>query len=179
MFEGQLVRLRAVTRDDLPRYVRWIADPDVTRFLNFFRPISLEQEERWFESTIAHESQHVFAIETLAGEHIGGVGLHSIHPRYRHAEVGIFIGEKEYWGRGYGSEALQLMLAFAFEQLNLNRVYLHVFAYNERAIAAYQKCGFVREGVLRQAVYKNGEYADALVMAILRDEYLRIHKGEH
>ena len=178
MFAGKLVRLRAITREDLPRYVRWIADPEVIRFLNFFRPIPLEAEERWFESLIGDESQHVFSIETLEGQHIGGTGLHSIHWRYRHAEVGIFIGEKEYWGSGYGSEALRLMLAFAFGQLNLNRVYLHVQADNERAVRAYRKCGFVQEGLLRQAVYKDGEYSDVLLMSILGDEHRRMYKGE-
>ncbi len=175
--EGSLVRLRPVSHDDLPRFVSWIADPEVRRFLNFYRPISLAEEERWFEGLGKAANQEVFAIETLEGRHIGNVGLHDVHPRYRTAEVGIFIGEREYWGKGYGTEAMRLLLAFAFGELNLHRVFLHVHAGNERAMRSYEKCGFVREGALRQAVYKDGRYQDVLVMGILDPEYRSI-EGE-
>jgi len=173
MFEGKLVRLRALTKEDLPRCVQWIGDQDVTQYLNFHRPISLEQEERWFDSILNDTSgrNEPFAIETLERQHIGVCGLHDIHARYRHAELGIFIGEKEYWGRGYGSEAVRLLLEFAFGQLNLHRVYLHVFASNERAVRAYEKCGFKREGLLRHHAFKNGRYVDVIIMGILADEF--------
>ena len=180
MFEGKLVRLRAMTREDLPRCVSWINDQELARYMEFHRPVSLEQEQKWYEGLLS-SGDDVFAIETLAaengtagfprGEHIGSVGLHDVHPRYHHAMLGIFIGNKGYWGRGYGSEAVRLMLQYAFEQLNLHRVYLRVFAYNKRAIRAYEKCGFEHEGVLREAGYKNGQYFDVLAMGILESEY--------
>lgn len=169
--EGTLVRLRPIAPDDLPRFVAWIADPEVRRFLSLYRPLSLNDEERWFEGLGKGADQEIFAIETVEGRHIGSVGLHSIHPRDRSAEAGIFIGEREYWGKGYGTEAMRLMLGFGFGQLNLHRIFLHVYAYNERAIRSYLKCGFVREGVLRQAVFKNGKYSDVLVMGILQPEF--------
>ncbi len=177
--QGDLVRLRAVTREDLPRYTGWIADPEVRRYLNFYRPMTLEEEARWFERMAGDESQTVFAIETVdGGRHIGTVGLHGLHSRYRSAEAGIFIGEKEFWGHGYGTEAMRLLLAFAFDQLNLHRVYLHVHGGNARARRSYEKCGFVEEGVLRQAVFKDGDYHDVTVMSVLRDEYLDSGKGD-
>ncbi|NPV07934.1 MAG: GNAT family N-acetyltransferase [Anaerolineae bacterium] len=172
--QGSLVRLRPVTREDLPRYVEWIADPEVRRHLNFYRPLSLEDEEHWFERLRGDGGQEVFAIETLEGRHIGGIGLHGIHTRYRLAEAGIFIGAKECWGRGYGTDAMRLLLAFAFDQLNLHRVFLNVHSDNLRALRSYEKCGFVLEGTLRQAAYKDGRYWDVHVMAVLKDEFERI-----
>lgn len=84
---------------------------------------------------------------------------------------GIVIGEKEYWNRGYGSDALRTLLRFAFEELNLHRVFLHVFDFNERAIRCYEKVGFRHEGRLRQARFTEGRYVDELVMAVLREEW--------
>lgn len=169
--QGELVRLRAITREDLPNYVRWINDPELARYMEFHRPVSLEMEERWYDGMVAAPDDYVLAIETLAGKHIGSVGLHRVHPRYRYAIFGVFIGDKEHWGRGYGSEAVRLMVGYGFEQLNLNRVTLNVYDFNGRAIRAYEKCGFRHEGRMRQAGYKDGRYFDILVMGILRDEY--------
>lgn len=175
--QGTLVRPRPITREDLPRIVDWIADPEVRRYLNFYRPVSLADEERWLENLGKAANQEVFAIETLEGRHIGNLGLHDVHPRYRTAEAGIFIGEREFWGKGYGTDAMRLLLDFGFGQLNLHRVFLHVHAGNHRAIRSYDKCGFVREGVLRQAAYKDGRYEDVIVMSILQPEYRSI-EGE-
>ncbi len=169
--EGSLVRLRPVTREDLPGIVAWIADPEVRRFLGFYRPVSLADEEHWLEGLGKAGDQEVFAIETLEGRHIGNTGLHRIHPRYRSAEAGIFIGERDFWGKGYGTDAMRLLLAFGFDQLNLHRVCLHVYAGNHRAQRSYEKCGFVREGVLREAVYKDGRYDDIVVMGILQSQF--------
>ena len=93
--------------------------------------------------------------------------------------LGIFIGNKDYWGHGYGSDAVRLMLEYGFGQLNLHRVYLYVFAYNKRAIRAYEKCGLKHEGALREAGYKNGRYFDILVMGILENEWREGHPAEN
>ena len=174
MYEGKLVRLRAITREDLPRYVAWINDWEVARHLEFFRPVNLEGEERWYNSLLeSSDDNFVFAVETLEGRHIGSVGLHQVHSRHRSAMMGIFIGDKEHWGRGCGSDAIRLMIRYGFEMLNLNRIWLQVFEFNERAIRCYEKCGFRREGTLRQAHYSEGQYCDVRVMGILRGEYVR------
>lgn len=177
MFEGKLVRLRAHTREDLPRYVTWINDQEVARYLTFYRPIALEDEERWFAGLGERRNEEVFAIETLDGEHIGAGGLHGIDRIARAATLGIFIGNRDYWGRGYGSDAVALLLEFAFDQLNLHRVSLHVYDYNTRAIRAYERRGFVHEGRLRQAGFREGRYYDILVMGILDEEYRRARPG--
>jgi len=174
VFEGQLVRLRAIAKDDLPRFVAWINDQEVARHLDFYRPISLEDEERWFAAVATSASDSVFTLETVTGEHIGSIGLHQIDTRARSAMLGVFIGEKRFWGKGYGTEAVQLLLEYAFDQLNLHRVFLYVHEHNPRAVRCYQKCGFVQEGTLRQAGYKEGKYFDILVMGILDDEFRRL-----
>jgi RimJ/RimL family protein N-acetyltransferase len=89
----------------------------------------------------------------------------------RSAEVGIFIGDKPSWNQGYGREAMRLMLKHAFETLNLNRVYLRVFAENARGIKAYEHAGFQHEGCQRQACYQEGHYQDVLMMSVLRQEW--------
>ena len=96
---------------------------------------------------------------------------HNIDWKNRKAVQGIFIGEKEYWGRGYGSDAIRALLGFAFREMNLHRVYLSVYDYNERAIRCYEKCGFRHEGRLRKARFSDGRYHDELMMGILREEF--------
>jgi RimJ/RimL family protein N-acetyltransferase len=102
---------------------------------------------------------------------IGGTGLHDLDWTNRHSGFGIFIGDKEEWGKGYGTQATQLVIDFAFARLNLHRVWLHVYEYNERGIRAYEKVGFQKEGILRQSRYFDGKYWDTIVMSILRPEW--------
>jgi RimJ/RimL family protein N-acetyltransferase len=102
---------------------------------------------------------------------IGSTGLHEIDYKNRHAVFGIVIGEKEAWGKGYGTEVTALITGYAFETLNLNRVGLEVYEDNERGIKAYERVGFTREGVLRQAMYREGRYWNKIVMSILREEW--------
>ena len=90
-------------------------------------------------------------------------------------EIGIVIGEKEYWNQGYGTEAIVTVLRFMFTEMNLHRVMLRVFDFNHRAQRCYEKCGFVLEGRLRQSFYHQGQYCDELVMGLLRDDYLKDH----
>jgi RimJ/RimL family protein N-acetyltransferase len=112
-----------------------------------------------------------FAIETKDGVHIGSTGLHGASPENRAAELGIMIGEKAYWSKGYGTDALATLVRFAFEEMNLNRIELHVFDFNQRAQASYRRCGFVEEGRMRDAHYAEGAYSDVVVMALLRDDW--------
>ena len=171
MIKGEKVRLRAVEREDIPVFVRWFNDPEVLQYLSLYMPMSQAEEERWFERQLDARDQKVLAIETAEGIHIGNIGLHEIDWKNRQAELGIAIGEKAYWGLGYGSDAIKTLLRFAFDEMNLHRVYLRVFDFNARAIRCYEKCGFELEGRLRQCLYQNGEYHDHLVMAVLQDEH--------
>lgn len=171
MIYGEKTRLRRVEREDIPTFVCWFNDPAVREYLTIYRPLSTAEEEKWFEGHLASEDSELFAIETTDGVHIGNTGLHAINWQYRQAELGIVIGEKDYWGKGYGSDAIRTLLRFAFEEMNLHRVFLRVRADNARAIRAYEKCGFEHEGQRREAIFANGRYYDELHMGILDREF--------
>jgi len=176
MIYAERVRLRAVERDDIPRFVEWLNDPDVTAGLSMHLPLATWDETRWFEGLpgkVVAERPLAIEVRTPEGgwKHIGNTGLESIEWLNRSAMFGIFIGEKAFWDQGYGSEATRLMVRHGFETLNLNRIYLHVYETNPRAIHAYEKVGFVREGLLREALYRDGSYFNVLLMSILRSEW--------
>ena len=171
MLQGTQVRLRALEPEDLPDYHRWLNDPEVVRYLKLYAPLSMPDEEAWYQEVRGDSSQMVFAIESEAGQHIGNLSLMHLNWKDRSAELGIVIGDKGQWGKGYAQDATRTLLAFAFGEMNLNRVYLRVFADHQAAINAYRKCGFVEEGRLREEIYADGRYHDMLVMAILRREF--------
>jgi RimJ/RimL family protein N-acetyltransferase len=171
MIEGTLVRLRALEKDDLQHFVAWVNDPETRRFMTIRYPLSMTEEESWWQGHLERKNDRAFAIETKDGIYIGNLGLHNIEPENRRAMLGIMIGQKDYWGRGYGTDAIRTLLAWAFGYLNLHRVYLTVYAYNQRAIRCYEKSGFRHEGTMRQARYADGRYHDELMMGILRDEF--------
>ena len=174
MLYGERIRLRAIERDDVPTFVRWFNDPEVRKYLLMHAPMSMAQEERWFAG-LADREDFIFAIDANRdGQwlHIGNTGLHQFDWKHRSAIFGIVLGEKDYWGQGYGADAARTMLRFAFETLNLNRVELEVFEYNPRAIRCYEKAGFQREGTRRQSHFYAGRYWDAHIMAALQKEFM-------
>jgi diamine N-acetyltransferase len=175
MICGERIRLRAIEREDLPRFVAWLNDPEVRHGLMMYMPISQAEEEQWFESMLKSPAdQHPLVIEAITEEGwvpLGNCGLMGIDWRVRQAEFGIFIGAKQYWNQGYGSDVLQLILRHGFETLNLNRIFLRVFANNPRAVHVYEKAGFVTEGRMRQAHYDEGCYHDVILMSVLRTEW--------
>ena len=172
---GERVRLRAVEREDVRRFYDWVNDPEVTHSLTLYLPMSTLDEERWFEGASQRDpNEKPLAIEMREGENwklIGNCGVFGIEWVQRTGELGIMIGEKSAWNKGHGTEVMKLLLRHCFETLNLNRVYLRVYADNPRAKRAYEKAGFVEEGRLRQAVYKHGKYDDIFVMSVLRSEW--------
>jgi RimJ/RimL family protein N-acetyltransferase len=170
MIKGERVVLRAIEREDLPRYVQWLNDPQVLEYFGHYGPMSLAQEETWYESMLQDSSAINFAVE-FEGEHVGGGGFCSIDGRHARAEVGLFIGQPRLWDQGLGRDVLQTLLRFGFEQMNLHRIYLRVFAENERAVHLYERLGFRHEGRWRQCEYRHGRYHDLLWMSILRPEW--------
>ena len=171
MLQGNQVRLRALEPEDLPDYHRWLNDPEVLRYLKLYARRAMPDEEAWYQEVRGDSSQMVFAIESEAGQHIGNLSLMHLNWKDRSAELGIVIGDKSQWGKGYAQDATRTLLTLAFGEMNLNRVYLRVFAEHEAAINAYRTCGFVEEGRLREEIYADGRYHDMLVMAILRREF--------
>ncbi len=172
MIEGQLVRLRAREPGDAERAFGWINDWEVARFLLVRYPLSLASERIWVEATPAASFGGVhLAIDTLDGRHIGNLDLRNVMPENRTAELGIMIGDKQFWGRGYGADAVRTVARLAFHRMNLNRLYLHTYAYNERAQRSFARAGFTLEGRLRNHLFVDGRYWDVLVMGLLREEF--------
>jgi RimJ/RimL family protein N-acetyltransferase len=176
---GTDIYLRAMERGDAPAFASYLNDPEVRRFLLLRpRPITLAEEEAY----IAHitQSEHDVSLAIVLRQDnrlIGATSLHQIDFGNRHCSFGIMIGDPSEWGKGHGTEATRLIVGHAFETLNLNRVWLHVYEYNPRGIRAYEKVGFRREGVLRQDSYRDGRYWDTIVMGILRDEWEALRRA--
>ncbi len=168
---GTKVYLRPLERGDARQLTPWINDPEVTRTMLIYRPMSLQQEEEYLDKIAKSDGFHLAIVVRETDTHIGGAGLHDIDWKNRQCGFGILIGAKEEWGKGYGAEATQLLVDFAFATLNLHRVWLHVYEYNQRGIRCYEKIGFRKEGTLRQSRYHDGKYWDTITMAILRPEW--------
>jgi RimJ/RimL family protein N-acetyltransferase len=178
MIEGKKIRIRAIEKTDIEEIMRWINDPEVMENLLMRYPVSRYQEEKWIERALdeGNSRNKVFAIETKQGEYLGGIGLHAINWENGNAEAGIVIGKKEHWNKGYGTDAMMTILDFAFNQMNLHRVYLRVYEYNARGLRSYEKCGFRKEGILRDDRYAQGEYHDTIMMGVLKDEFKKTPK---
>jgi RimJ/RimL family protein N-acetyltransferase len=170
---GSLVALRATEEEDLPLLKRWINDPDVTETLAGRYPYGMRGERDYYEANYAPAFKRVaFVIVALeSGVPIGNCSLDTPSPEDRAAELGIFIGEKSFWDRGFGTDAMKTLVRFGFDEMNLNRIELTVFDFNHRAIRVYEKIGFEVEGTLREAHYQNGAYVDMIAMSILRRDW--------
>ena len=175
MYRGDKKRLREYREEDIETVQKYINDPEVKKLLHAGVPYlyTLEDEKKWYENCSAQNDTYSFAIETLEEKkYIGGCGVNRVDWKNSVVDVGIFIGDKEYWGKGYGTDAMLVLVSFIFKQLNINKIKLQVFAFNERAIKSYKKCGFRVEGVLRQEIYRDGKYHDDIVMGLLKDEFI-------
>lgn len=172
MIVGSRVRLRPAAADDLPHFLRWFNDPDVIAFLDFHPPVTEAVERTWLEGLPSRSDVRVFVIESLwDGQPIGTIGLSAITPQDRHAEIGLTIGEKGEWGKGYGTDAVRTMLDFAFGTLELRKVSLRVHADHAAAIRLYERCGFTRERWFQAETARRGTLVDEYVMAIQRSEW--------
>ncbi len=170
-----LVKLRELTMDDAEDRYQWCLDKEVTKHLNMpekYPPFSMEETRNWINMcmnrTNGYEQK---AIVTEEGTHIGWIDLKHIDHLNKHAELGIAIGDKAYWGKGYGLAAMKEMLQWGFNELGLNKIWLRVEVDNEKAIKSYLRMGYVEEGILRQDRLRNGEYVDRLRLSILRSEF--------
>jgi RimJ/RimL family protein N-acetyltransferase len=175
MYEGSKVRIRAYRKEDIPIRLDFINDPEINKNLtpDIPYPMTLEEEEKWFERITAISDTYKFAIETLEDKKlIGGCSINTVDWKNSVATIGIFIGSKDYRGKGYGIDAVELLISFVFMQMNINKIKLTVYSYNKAAIRCYERCGFKIEGVLRQEIYSDGQYFDKLVMGLLREEFL-------
>jgi RimJ/RimL family protein N-acetyltransferase len=182
LLEGELVRLAAVNPEEDSRlFARWARDDEYLRMLDTspVRQWSERQYKKWYKEDLEKEKpdDFLFLIRTLEkDEAIGFVELDGIHWSHSDSYVGIGIGERDYWSKGYGTDAMNVILRFAFDELNLYRVSLNVFEYNQRAIRSYEKVGFVVEGREREFLKRAGRCWDMIFMGILRTEWEEVNK---
>jgi RimJ/RimL family protein N-acetyltransferase len=181
---GDRIMLREYRMTDLPHIREWVNDPEITDNLSdiFLYPQTVENTEQFVNSMIQGSPNHKgFVIaDKVTQDYIGQIDLVDIDWKNRTASLGIVIGKKPYLGQGYGSEAIRLLQELAFHSLNLHRLELMVYEFNERALRCYRKCGFREEGRLRQKLYRKGRYWDVIWMGILREEYeqMRAENGQ-
>lgn len=170
---GELVALGPMRRDLIPLYWRWINDFDTTRTLSIQnRPMTLEEETAWFDSKASAGGEYAFTIyERSSGRPIGNCDLFKVDFRHLRGEVGLMIGEPEARGKGYGTEAMQLLLDFAFTALSLNSVMLLYYEFNHAARRCYEKAGFREIGRRRQSHWCDGRLWDEVFMDVLASEF--------
>ena len=172
MYSTDKVILTQVLSEDSNRLFKWINDPVLVHFNSSFSPVDDLSHAEWFDKVRKDRAVRIFAIRKINNkELIGTCQLHSIHPIHRSAELQIRIGQEDQQGKGFGTDAVNLLLKFGFNELGLNRIFLHVFDSNERATRVYEKAGMKVEGKLREGVFIDGEFKSILVLAILKREF--------
>ena len=171
MLIGENVCLIPIDKEYLSIYQKWMNDPEITFYLNTYLPVTREQEQDWYENASRNVNEPVFSIrDNSTNKIIGNCSIRIIW-KDRRGNLGIVIGEKDYWDKGLGTESLQLLLNYGFNALNLERIELEVFSKNLRALKCYDKVGFIEEGKKRKAIFYNGSYDDVIMMSILKDEW--------
>jgi len=177
MLQGKKVKLRPMEMSDIALMDFLVRSGDVLHNLTTWLPISdsLAAKESYFGERIkkGRSTEPQFAITTLDNTVIGSTGI--IQTDFRNSEVmvHIFVGA-DYTGRGYGTEAMNMLVDFIFMEMNIQRIVLNVFDFNERAISSYKKVGFVEEGRLRQELYRSGKYHDIVQMAVLKEDFGKV-----
>jgi RimJ/RimL family protein N-acetyltransferase len=177
---GSKVVLRRHVPENLEAFRRWYADPEIARLARYQEaPMRADEIERFFTARVVGPDALAMAIHELGTERlVGTCAFSQLDGENGSALYHITIGEKDAWGKGYGSEATRLMLDHAFGVLSLHRVALFVFEFNERAIRTYRRCGFVIEGRSRESIYRDGRWWDELAMSVLESDWQRLRAGE-
>ncbi|WP_078382468.1 GNAT family N-acetyltransferase [Sutcliffiella halmapala] len=171
--EGESVYLRPVESEDLDLfYAKGLWEKEGRRLTGTKAVFSRIELQKWFENASTDKSRIDLIICLQENDQpIGDIALLNINHQNRNAVVRISIFEKKYWGNGYGTEAMSLLLEFGFGIVNLHRIGLDVFSFNKRAIKSYEKLGFKQEGIIRDELFYDGEYHDSIIMGILEDEF--------
>jgi RimJ/RimL family protein N-acetyltransferase len=171
--EGRLIVLRRHVPENVTAFQRWYADPEVARLARYQdAPMRSDEIDRFFQlRALGHESLTMAIHERDGDRLVGSCAFSQVDGENGSAMFHITIGEKDTWGRGYGTETTELMLDHAFATLGLHRIALTVFEFNERAIRAYRRCGFVVEGRARESIWRDGRWWDELAMSVLASEW--------
>lgn len=169
MFRSENIYLDGLLINDSELLFKWINNRDLVLWNNNYSPIHEPNHIEWFDAIRKNEDVRIFAIRQKNDKKlIGTCQLFAINFINKSAELQIRIGDITEQGKGFGTEATRLLVSFGFNDLNLHRIYLHVFEHNERAIKTYYKIGFKKEGVLREAAFIDGKYFNVVAMSILK-----------
>ncbi len=177
---GDKAVLRLIEENDInKRYLSWLNDKEITRYMDTGTfPTSLRELKDFYGRIANSKNDVMFAIVSKKNNlHIGNIKLGGINWIHRYADLGIMIGDKRYWGKGYGREACCILLEYAFHKLNLNKVILGVYSIHKSAISAYMKVGLRIEGRIENMLYIDGRYIDKLIMGISRKDFDRKNRG--
>lgn len=169
LIKGERVCIRPVDFSDFELAYKWLNDEEILGQIGFIFPPTSEFIRRWLETGMSGDAQRHFTIMNAAVP-IGFIGIRGINWQSRNGELWIFIGDKNYWGKGFGKESINILVHFAFEELALYRLWAEVFSFNMAAIKMFQKAGFLQEGVWRKSYYHKGKYHDSILMGILHEE---------
>ena len=185
ILKGELVRLSAVDPEEFSKaFTQWRRDSEFMRLIDSSEAMLRSQKDaqKWIEKDLEDQevNQYMFTIRALAEDKLlGDIGLSVVNWMSRDAFVGLGIGERDFWGKGFGTDVMKVILRYAFTEINLRRVTLSVFEYNPRAVRSYEKAGFVHEGRMRQFLNREGKRWDMLFMGILRDEWMSLQNKEN
>ena len=169
MYSGKLITLRPFERPDAVRYRAWVNDAEIAALIDRIRPVTEAEHATWYEQLVSSPNSLVFAVDrNRPRRFIGLVWLFDVHWRHRRAEVRIVLGDRASWSGGYGSEALRRLARIAFQGLALDKLWAEVLTTNPRAARAFERAGFVREGLLRADRVAGGRRVDVVRLGLVR-----------
>ena len=172
MIRGEKVVLRAIESSDVQKYYTWINDEETNQWRGLYHPTSRDEATEWIEEQRKRKPENLsLAIDTTGGEPIGFIGLRSICARSRRAEIWIYIGSKAHWSQGIGADAVGTLCNYAFTEMNLFRIWLECNPKFSPVVRCYGKIGFIEEGRLRKAYFRNGQFRDTCIMALLKSDW--------
>ncbi|UWG98864.1 GNAT family N-acetyltransferase [Dehalobacter sp. DCM] len=171
MLKGTRTWIRPLDPEDLDSLYDWYNDPEFSYYTSGNWPLATLLRREEIERRFYDEDPNRYAITDLEGRLIGTIGFDQVNIPARSARLFIGIGDKLLWGKGYGSDALRTFIRYLFRQWNFHRLTVETWKRNERAVACYEKLGFVTEGILRDAYYVDGEYEDAILLGLLRQDF--------
>lgn len=175
--KGKKTILRPLRKTtDFELCLRWINNPEVNQYLFVYFPVTEKKEKEWFDNFANNPKEVVLGIETPEGQLIGTMAPHNINGKDRTAMTGALIGEKEYWGKGFGMDAKMTLLDYAFNTLNLRKINSSVYAFNKRSLKYNLKCGYKIEGVRKKQIFRNGKYHDEIIIAVFKEDWRPIWK---
>jgi len=178
---GKRVSLCPIRTEDVQLYVKWLNNAGVTDNLGIMRPMTMEREEEALTRMSKAEPDKMIVTGIWLNQPwklIGNVGLHFINHLHQNAELGIFIGEPSLWGKGYGPEALRLMIDYAFNTLNMRKLTIRYYGHNERGGKAYHKIGFKEVGRFHEHLFIQDTWVDEVFLEMFKDEYLKTAERE-